>query len=124
MKPGDIVRHKSGKIGVICHDLPGYLRCGLPGDTTIQFEGDSHVTELPPIEFETIGKESAVPNLKGCGAGRGAECCIFLVVNGPKLECQRHGPMRFDLLFKSRMVSDRRPVELYPDCMKFMGEKP
>lgn len=119
MQIGTIIRHKeSGNIGVVCPNLPGYLRCGDPKDITVQFEGSSATNELPPGEFEFVGPENPViTDPKKCGMGLGKDCCIFLTVNGAAgFECQRHGPMRWSLIFKT-MTSERNPGEFYPRCM-------
>jgi hypothetical protein len=117
MKPGTIVKSKAnGILGVICHDLPSYLRCGDPGDITVQFAGSAGTLELPPDEVEIIGEESPIPDHDKCGGGKGANCCIFLILDGDGFHCERHGELRWSLIF-STMTAKRVPGEFYPDCM-------
>ncbi len=117
MEMGTVVKSReSGLLGVVCPDLPSYLRCGDPGDITVQFQGTPATLELPPSDVEIIGMEDPVPDYKKCGSGLGENCCIFLVVDGGGFRCERHRSLRWRLIF-STMTAKRNPGELYPACM-------
>lgn len=69
-------------------------------------------------DLKDLGPENAVPEPDRCGAGRGADCCIFLVCGANGFECQRHGSMRYSLIFKT-MTAKRSPTAPFPKCMTF-----
>jgi len=63
--------------------------------------------------------EKAVADFKGCGAGKGSDCCIFFIVgrNGP--ECARFSSAHDTLVARQQrqgMVAQRLPTEPFPNC--------
>ena len=113
--PQTVVKTEDGRIGVVCPDLPSYLSVLGPDEVNIVFEGNNFATGTNWEMLEVTGHEDAVADLKKCGAGRGEETCIFLIVGSAGAECQRFGSMRFDLIFRT-MKAKRHPTELYPNC--------
>ena len=118
--PASVVRNiVTGQVGVVCPELQPPMGCNEPGQVSVVYEGDNCACETDPEDLTFLRKEEAVADMKKCGAGKGAECCIFLVMgkNGP--ECQRFGDLRWSLIFKTMDSAERNPVELYPACQKF-----
>lgn len=66
-------------------------------------------------------KDELLPaDLKGCGAGRGAECCKFIVVGLRGAECARGSSQDHHLRFETPNFSAQRiPTEEYPLCQIF-----
>lgn len=63
---------------------------------------------LPPVE----------PVPERCGAGRKADCCIFLSL-GPRPRCERYGP-HHGYRLEQRLqgtIAQRIPYDPYPHCM-------
>ena len=112
-----VVRNKkTGKKGVTVDDLPAPLDCCLPEETPVVYEGETVVVGTLTEDLEVIGPENAIADLKKCGAGTD-KCCIFLTIGREGPECQRFGPLRFQLIMrKEQMRAQREPVELYPAC--------
>ena len=116
MKPETVVRNKiTGVKGVVVTDPFG--TCSSD-EVPVCYEGASDFLGTPIAEIEEIGPENAViDDPKKCGAGRGAECCIFLVAGKNGFQCQRYGEMRYSLISRKRkMIAQREPTELYPKC--------
>jgi hypothetical protein len=117
LKPQTVVKNReTGKFGVVVSDLPAYLSVLGPGEVSVVYDGSTVADGTDPESLEIIGPENAVADLQKCGAGKGADCCIFLVLDGKKgFECQRFGEMRWTLVFRE-MNAKREPKELFPRC--------
>ncbi len=112
-RPQLVVRNKeTGSIGVTCEDLPGPLSCNGPDEVSVVYDGTTVASGTDYRELEIVGPENAVTDLNKCGAGRGEEACIFLVVGAG---CQRFGDLRWDLIFRT-MRAKRHPEKLFPKC--------
>ena len=114
--PTTRVKHEDGRAGTVCPDLPGMLSCNGPGEISVVYDGTVVVVGTLETSLSVLGPEGAAPNPHKCGAGLGAECCIFLTVGAKGFECERHTGLRLQLVFKD-MVAKRSPAEPYPDCM-------
>ena len=82
-------------------------------------EPPENVTLAPDVE-------PVLPDLHKCGAGLGAECCIFLTGGSEGPTCERGGPLQFMLEQRARsgdMNARRIPAreQKWPDCMIFPG---
>jgi hypothetical protein len=118
------VQHKeTQRWGVTVPDMQGML-CDLPGTVVVAWDGEEGANgDVDPRELVDHGPEKALPDIKRCGAGRGAECCAFLTLTGAREECQRHTSLRWAILFRVKdMNAKRTPTEPYPACMKFPKE--
>ncbi len=51
-----------------------------------------------------------------CGMGRGADCCIFIVVGGGGFECARESMGEQLRRNQPNMNAKRMPTEPIPDC--------
>jgi len=115
-RPQLIVKNnKTGSIGVTCSDLPGPLSCNGPDEVSVVYEGTTCASGTDYRELVIVGPENAVADLHKCGAGRGEEACIFLVVGSNGAGCQRFGNLRWDLVFRT-MSAKRHPDKLFPKC--------
>ena len=113
--PKLVVRNKeTGVIGVTCQDMPGPFSCNGPDEVSVVYDGTTVASGTDYRVLEIVGQENAVAGLNKCGAGKGEEACIFLVV-GPNAECQRFGDSRWDLVFRT-MRAKRHPEKLFPKC--------
>lgn len=93
------------------------MNCCLPDETPVVFDGDAFSQGVMTTDLKVIGPENAIPDHKRCGAGRGAECCIFLTVGPKGFECERFSSLRYTLMFKKdSMNAKREPLPLYPGC--------
>jgi hypothetical protein len=112
-----VVRNKkTGKKGVTVDDLPSPLDCCSPEETPVVYEGETVVIGTLTEDLEIIGLENAIADLKKCGAGTD-KCCIFLTIGSKGPECERFGPLRFQIIMrKEQMRAQREPTELYPNC--------
>ena len=61
-------------------------------------------------------------DFKACGAGRGAECCKFLVAGIAGAECARGSCLEKTLLARTDMIAQRVPTQEYPSCQIFKEE--
>lgn len=115
MKSQTVVRHKAtGRKGVVVTDPFG--ACDET-EVPVIFEGDDGFVGIPADDLEDLGPENAQADLEKCGAGRGAECCIFLAVGANGSECARFGALRWSIIFrKEKMNARREPKEPYPQC--------
>ena len=123
IEPGMIVRTAEGREGVT---VPDFMSCCLPSETPVAWSGEDDKgffgTETETLTV--VGPENPKPDMVGCGAGRGAECCIFMTLTGEGFACERHTSMRYNLIFKvHEMSAQRQPSEPYPACKKFQ-ERP
>lgn len=116
IKPGLLVKAADGRAGVTVDDLPGMLSCCSDDETPVVYDGSTGFQGTLTSTLEVIGEENAVADPVKCGAGRGAECCIFLVVGPKGFECERFGSLRNVLIFKDGMNAKRHPEKLFPFC--------
>jgi len=112
--PQQIVEY-DGRRGVTC---PDFMNCCDPDETPVVFDGESSFRGVLTASLTQIGPEQAVPDLKRCGAGRSADCCIFLTIGPRGAECARFSSLRYTLIFKKdTMTAKREPTTLYPGCL-------
>lgn len=67
-----------------------------------------------------VARSEVVPNPAKCGAGREAECCIFLTVGAEGFSCERFGPLDAECRRRAREYgwsAQRVPEEPWPTCM-------
>jgi len=115
-KPRLVVKNvRTNEIGVTCDDLPGMLSCNGPEEVSVVYDGSTCTCGTDWRDLTILGNEEAKADLKKCGAGRGAEACIFLTVGPGGAECKRFGSLRWDLIFRT-MNAKRNPEKLYPAC--------
>ena len=70
--------------------------------------------------------EPVEPDMHKCGAGRGADCCIFLTCGPYGFICERNGPTDDYLRKRAQsggMNAQRAPEEAYPECMRFSDKE-
>lgn len=110
------VKHmQSGLTGTTCPDL---MSCCSPGEVPVIWDGKDAFEGTDETLLEVLGPENAVPAVKRCGMGRGAECCIFLVTGAGGFKCARFSDVRWSIIFKKAgMRAQREPVVAYPGCM-------
>lgn len=114
IREGTLVRRKEdGKPGVAVTDP---FNCCSDNEVPVVYEGSTAFLGTDEDKLEAVGPENAVADLTRCGAGRGAECCKFLVVGADGPECQRFGRLRYTLMFNHAMTAQREPLELFPAC--------
>lgn len=117
IRPQMRVETREGRKGTTA---PDFMNCCSPDETPVVWDGEQSSEGTDTEKLTVIGPENAVPDLKGCGAGRGADCCIFLTASGDGLHCERFSSLRYQLIFKlDTMVAKRMPPEPYPLCQKF-----
>lgn len=58
----------------------------------------------------------AQADFKKCGAGQGAECCIFLISGTDGAECARFGGLHSILVSRTDMTARRQPAQEFPEC--------
>lgn len=122
MKAGTKVKNKTiGDVGYVVNDFVGIMSVCFDGEALVVYEGTTYGTATKEEDLEIIGTYEATPNYLKCGAGMGAECCIFLTLGTGGFQCERFSDMRDTLLFRT-MNSKRNPPEPFPDCMKFQFE--
>jgi hypothetical protein len=118
-RPGLVVRNRrTNSIGVTCPNLPGVLNCNGPDEVSVVYDGTTVAVGTDYRLLEIIREENAVADLKKCGAGRGKDACIFLVVAPNGAKCERFGELRWNLIFKTREAK-REPKEFFPKCQIF-----
>lgn len=62
-------------------------------------------------------------DLKKCGMGLGAECCIFLTVDKDGFGCEQQSELREQLIAnRPQMNAKRMPEERYPACQLSLEE--
>lgn len=106
-----IVEYK-GRRGVVVDDL---YSCCSEDETPVVFTGTASFKGTPTAELTIIGPEEAIPEPVKCGAGKGDDCCIFLVCGTGGFECQRFGDLRYQLIF-TNMTAKRHPLKMFPEC--------
>ncbi len=122
LPPGTRVRlRSSGLTGTVCPDLPGPLSCIGSGEVGVVFDGSTCSEATAIGDLNDLGSEDPQPDPQKCGAGREAECCIFLTVGPNGFVCERFTSLRWDLVLK-KMSAERHPPEPYPACMIHEGE--
>lgn len=111
---------RDGHFGVTCPDLHPPMDVCSPEQTPVVWEhGEVDLGMRGELTdtLRVVGPERAIPVLECCGAGRGADCCIFLTAGPTGLSCERFGGLRWRLLFqKSSMSAQREPLAFYPHC--------
>ena len=116
LRPKLVVRNKeTSSMGVTCRDIPGPFSCNGPDEVSVVYDGTTVTSGTDYRVLEIVGPENAVADLNKCGAGRGEDACIFLVVGPNGAECQRFGDLRWDLVFRT-MRAKRHPEKLFPKC--------
>ena len=115
MKERALVREKkSGKLGVVICDEFGLCE---DGEVLVVYEGATYGLATSLEELEVVGPENAAADLKKCGHGEGALCCIYLAFVDGEFVCQRFGKLRTSIMFMAgKMRAKREPVEFYPKC--------
>lgn len=58
------------------------------------------------------------PDPVKCGAGQGAECCVFLAADRNGFCCERYGQFHDLLVTRTDMSAKRKPVKPYPECQE------
>ena len=116
LSEGHIVKHKeTGAQGVAVSD---FMNCCSDTETPVVWNGEKAFEGTDTGLLEDLGAENAIPDPVKCGAGKGADCCIFLVAGPKGFECARYQSLRYSLIFrKDSMNAKREPVEAYPACM-------
>ena len=115
MNIGTRVRNRENrKEGTVIQDS---FQCCSPEEELIVYDGTNTGLGTDRGFLLEIVSEVEIPDLKGCGAGRGEQCCIFLTV-GLEANCERFTSLRDSLIFKT-MNAKRNPEEPYPACMIF-----
>ena len=122
IKLGVVVKHiETGKKGVI--STGGHY---FPGEgVAVVYEGNTSFVMTTEDRLEVLREENAIPNIHKCGAGRGAECCIFLLVGGDGIECSRFAKERdavIAMFNKPGHSAARHPTQMYPACMTHPGK--
>lgn len=115
MEPQTLVRNtETGILGVVVTDP--WDVCG-DDEVPVVYEGQTGFSGTDRGVLEDFGPENAIADAEKCGAGKGAECCIFLTFKDADWTCQRFGGLRYQLIFaKERMSAKREPVEMFPNC--------
>jgi hypothetical protein len=112
----DLVKRTSDqKIGVVVSDDYGLCESD---QVMVIYDGVSYGEATDLQELEKIGPENAIiADQKKCGAGKGADCCIFLVMGGSGFACERFGSLRSTLTSqKESMRAKREPTAMFPKC--------
>ena len=126
MKPQDRVEFiENGKMGTLCPTIC-FLTSDGDDDLSVVFDNEKTTTTLNCFDggreaFRVVGQENARPIPRKCGAGKGADCCVFLTCGADGFSCERFSSMRDTLLFKT-MNAKRNPSEPYPNCMVFSDQ--
>lgn len=114
IEPATIVENKEGQRGVTCPDI---MSCCSDDQTPVVYDGDSFSTGTSTDTLKVIGPENAQADPGKCGAGRGADCCIFITCGAKGFVCERHTDMRYSLIFRAdKMTAQRQPTNPYPAC--------
>jgi hypothetical protein len=118
IEPGQIVENKeTGEIGVT---VPDFMSCCTDDETPVVWHEKDGFIGTPTAELRVVRNENPIADPTACGAGLGADCCIFLTAGRSGFHCERHTSMRYQLLFKkTEMTAQREPEEPYPFCKKF-----
>ncbi len=118
MEIGTRVRNtETGKFGVIVSDIYG---CCDNTEEPVVYDGSTAFLGTDKGILESAIGPKPVPDVRRCGAGKGADCCIFITVGKDGPCCERFTSMRDTLILKTRdMTAQRNPTEPYPECMKF-----
>ncbi|MEK7653337.1 MAG: hypothetical protein AAB358_02575 [Patescibacteria group bacterium] len=103
---------KTGQEGVVCPSNPTIN--DSPDGVLVVYDGTTCCLEDEEGDLEVLGPEEAKADMSRCGGGKGEECCIFIVMN-PEPGCQRHGDLRWTLMFR-KMGAQRHPSEPFPNC--------
>ena len=116
MKTGIRVKNtETGKFGHIINDSFG---CCDNTEELVVYDNTTYGSGTNRELLEEISETLSIPDFTKCGAGQGADCCIFITVGSDGLTCERFTSLRDSLIFKT-MNAKRHPEEPYPQCMKF-----
>lgn len=111
MKTGTLVQCGDA-VGVVISDSFG---CCSPDETMVVFDGTDYGCGTETTSLKDIGRYEAKPEPVKCGAGRGADACIYLTCGAKGFECERFGSMRNTLIFRN-MNAKRQPTNRWPEC--------
>lgn len=122
IKSQTLVKNKNdGRIGVVVSEP--WETCVVeefPVVYGVVYEGETALLATFAEDLEVIGPENAIADMEKCGAGKGKECCVFLVFGGRdgKLVCGRfESGIRWNLIAREgKMKAKRHPTEMYPKC--------
>ena len=119
IKSQTLVKNKNdGRIGVVVSE-PSWETC-VVGEFPVVYEGETVPLATFAEDLEVIGLENAIADMEKCGAGKGEECCMFLVFGGGSsgFQCGRFKDgLRWTLIArKEKMKAKRHPTEMYPKC--------
>ena len=106
---------ETGEMGFVIMDSFGC--CCLMEDLVV-YDGTNTGFGTDHRLLEVVEFEKPIPDPVKCGAGKGAECCIFVTAGTTGFECERFTGLRDTLIFRT-MTAKRNPEEPYPLCMKF-----
>ncbi len=116
MKTGTKVKNTgTGELGHVIDDDFG---CCDDTEILVVYDGTSHGMGTDKKLLEPFRGLTPNPDMEKCGAGQGADCCIFLTVGAKGPCCERFTSMRNTLLFRT-MNAKRDPKESWPECMIF-----
>jgi len=110
-----IKNRETGEFGHVIRDT--FRVCGGT-EFLVVYDGTNTGLGTNASLLEPIPGFMPVPDPRKCGAGREADCCIFITVGTDGPCCERFTVIRDDLIFKT-MHAARNPEEPYPECMKF-----
>lgn len=114
-KVGDrVLNTKTKARGHVVRDV---YACCSPNEIPVVHDGETHFVGTDAGDLVVAISGKPVPDAIKCGAGREAECCIFLTAGPKGLCCERFTALRDVLIFK-KMTAARHPAEPYPHCMK------
>ena len=83
------VKHReTGGTGTTVDDMAGPLACCTPDETPVVWDGNGVSSGTPTEELEVLGPEESVADPEKCGAGKGADCCIFMAVGSDGFTCE------------------------------------
>ncbi len=115
--PRTLVREKrSGMLGIVC---PSILPDGQA--PLVVFAGTTSPVERAEESLDVLGMDTPIADERGCGAGLGNRCCIFLSFNPASRtwECLRFGERHWAVIRHHatvRTTAQRVPIAFSPDC--------
>lgn len=117
MKPTRIRHLLTTREGVTCPDLPSPFQILGDNEIGVVYNNTNSLTGVDWDSLLLLEEENAIPDPRRCGAGQGSKCCVFLTCGAKGFECERHTSLRWNLIMKPNMVSQRKPTAPYPACM-------
>lgn len=114
-----VVRHRqNGQVGMVSVDLSGFMSVAQPGQVPVRFEGQEWLEAVDAGQLQVVEQVQVQPDLARCGAGQGAQCCIFLTGGPDGPSCERNGSMHMALQVRRHNMTARRlPTQVWPKCM-------